>query len=343
MMLLRGAVLVLLSSVLIGEATRSEVGGLDAAVVARGSKSIAVPSDQQCAQCGKRGHLCDSWRPGWPGGQEDSAACALCISGTSTCLGNITPTEWCNTAWSVTHCALTCCRRHLSPPAGQQRLSLTFVSQSTQPVIDTLASPGTEDNQFGFEGGRVVKEGGRYYYFAAEMFAQPLDANMRVSVWSASKPMGPWLRERTIQQSNQSYPLVQFTQQCNQPYCAWKGAMRNRFVMQMQYSCDPDDLLAAPWAPFPIFNEQENVWHVLYVSYTCDGTWFVAVGGGNIFGARSLVHGRAGITGPYRTYRVTFNNSSNRWCFLEIAKGLGFTFTIRLFLFMSLPERDDIH
>lgn len=54
--------------------------------------------------------------------------------------------------------------------------------------------------------------------------------------------------------------------------------MRNRFVMQMVYDCDASDLLASPWAPFPIFCEAEDAWHVLFVSYMCDGTWFVAVG-----------------------------------------------------------------
>ena len=157
-------------------------------------------------------------------------------------------------------------------------LRLTFVSQPAAPIIDTLATPGTQDNLFGFEGGRAIKQGGRYYYFAAEMFAQPLDANMRIALWSSAAPEGPWRRERTIQQSNQTYPLLSFTQQCDQPYCTWKGARRDRFVMQMVYDCDPDDLLASPWAPFPIFDEADNAWHVLFVSYMCDGTWFVAVG-----------------------------------------------------------------
>ena len=64
------------------------------------------------------------------------------------------------------------------PPPSPPHLSLSFVSQSAEPVIDTLATPGTQDVQFGFEGGRALKEGGRYYYFAAEMFAMPLDANV---------------------------------------------------------------------------------------------------------------------------------------------------------------------
>ena len=43
-----------------------------------------------------------------------------------------------------------------------------------------------------------MKQGGRYYYFAAEMFAQPLDANMRVALWSAATPEGPWRRALAI-------------------------------------------------------------------------------------------------------------------------------------------------
>eukprot|EP01052_Picozoa_sp_SAG31_P083677 SAG31_NODE_43870_length_265_cov_0.626506_1_plen_36_part_10 len=32
---------------------------------------------------------------------------------------------------------------------------------------------------FGFEGGRAIKIDGKYYLFTAEMYAMPLDANMR--------------------------------------------------------------------------------------------------------------------------------------------------------------------
>lgn len=34
---------------------------------------------------------------------------------------------------------------------------------------------------------------------------------------------------------------------------------------------------------------------MLYVSYICDGTWMVAAGAGNIFGARSATKGIEGI------------------------------------------------
>lgn len=194
---------------------------------------------------------------------------------------------------------------------------LHFVHQERQPVLDSRATPGTEDNMFGFEGGRVIKENGAYYYFTAEMFRFPVDANMRVALWRASRMSGPWRRLSTIQQSNQSFPQVLFTQQCNQAYCPWQGATASRFRMRIEYACDPDDLLASPWAPFPLFDEAEDRWHVLYVGYMCDGTWMVSAGGGNIFGARSSVPGRRGIEGPYKTYGIVLGPNATepakRW------------------------------
>ena len=56
---------------------------------------------------------------------------------------------------------------------------------------------------------------------------------------------------------------------------------------------------------------------MLFVSYMCDGTWFVAVGGGNIFGAVSTVKGRGGIAGPYETYGIVLGPNATepakRW------------------------------
>ena len=39
----------------------------------------------------------------------------------------------------------------------------------------------------------------------------------------------------------------------------------------VRYDCAPNDLLASPWAPFPVYDEQQQAWHVLFVSYMCDG------------------------------------------------------------------------
>jgi hypothetical protein len=194
---------------------------------------LALGAGSSCASCGG-GLLCDDWSPGWPGGQVDSAACLACLAQPQGCLQGQGAAHWCASPWAKAHCPLTCCRREGPPtpsPANGSRLSLTFVSQSDQPVIDTLEQP---NNLFGFEGGRAVKQDGRYWLFTAEMFAMPLDAAMRVALWSAPTASGPWARKSTIQQSNQSYPLRKFTQQCNQPYCTWKGAVRDRFVMQVR-------------------------------------------------------------------------------------------------------------
>lgn len=87
--------------------------------------------------------------------------------------------------------------------------------------------------------------------------------------------------------------------------------------MQLEYECDPSDLLASPWAPFPIFDATEDRWHVLFVSYMCDATWMVSAGGGNIFGARSTHPGRAGIEGPFETYGIVIgpnaSDDEKRW------------------------------
>jgi hypothetical protein len=173
-------------------------------------------SSSSCAGCGGA-QLCDNWSPGWPGGQVDSAACLACLGQPQSCLQGQGAAQWCASPWTRAHCPLTCCRREGPPSENGSRLLLAFVSQSEQPVIDTLEQP---DNLFGFEGGRALKQDGKYWLFTAEMFAMPLDAAMRVALWSAPSASGPWARESTIQQSNQSYTLRKFTQQCNQPYCS---------------------------------------------------------------------------------------------------------------------------
>ena len=191
------------------------------------------------------------------------------------------------------------------------------LQQASSPVIDARATPGTQDNAFGFEGGQVVKEGGAYWYFAAEMYAYPVDAKMRVALWHAPDPAGPWQRVSTIVQSSQAYGVTRFAQQCNDDYCSWKGARPERLRMRLEYACDPADLRASPWAPMPAFDPAEDRWHVLYVGFVCDGTSFVAVGGGNIWGARSSTPGRTGIAGPYETYGIVIGpnatDPARRW------------------------------
>jgi len=180
-----------------------------------------------------------------------------------------------------------------------------LVSQAETPIIEVHKSPGTEDIAYGFEGGRAVKdEDGIYWIFTAEMQRAPNNAGMRVAIWrsTGSDPRGKWQRHGTIAESNQSFPLVNFVQKCNDAWCTWKGAKKEHLTYVATYQCDTSDLLASPWAPFPVFDEEEDRWHVFFVGYQCDFTELVACGTGNIFGARSTVPGKRGLGGPYEMW-----------------------------------------
>ena len=180
---------------------------------------------------------------------------------------------------------------------SQRTPQLRFISQLSQPVIDTRSSPGTEDVAFGFEGGRVLEMDGALWLFTAELARAPVDAFMRVAIWTAQTAAGPWRRVGTIAESNQSFPLTTYWQASGNQTTSSKLTLSD-------YRCDPADLRASPWAPMPIFDEAENCWHVLYVGYDCDFSepWLASVG--NIFGVVSTVSGRAGIGGPYQSYGI---------------------------------------
>lgn len=180
-----------------------------------------------------------------------------------------------------------------------------LVSQSPEPVIELHHTLGTADNSYGFEGGKAVKDdNGTYWIFTAEMQREPINSAMRVAIWRSAdnNAAGKWVRHGTIAESNQTYPLIYFAQQCNAPYCQWKNASKTALNYWAVYQCDPNDLLASPWAPVPVFDEGDNHWHVLFVSYQCDFTTLVRCGTGNIFGARSVNLGKDGIGGPYELY-----------------------------------------
>jgi hypothetical protein len=146
---------------------------------------------------------------------------------------------------------------------------------------------------YGFEGGRVVKQNGTYWLFTAEFKGLPINANMRIAVWNATKPSGPWQRSSIIAESRWNSTCTDIT----------------------------GDLQASTWAPFPVFDHDEQRWHVHYVGYACDLTWVVRAGIGNLFGVVSTVSGIDGIGGPYIPYEgnavVIGPNAtavnSNRW------------------------------
>ena len=45
----------------------------------RGASAASVSTAKACAECASA-QRCDDWKPGWPGGEVDTAACAACIS-----------------------------------------------------------------------------------------------------------------------------------------------------------------------------------------------------------------------------------------------------------------------
>lgn len=182
---------------------------------------------------------------------------------------------------------------------------LRFLSEHPEPIVAVKRTPGTEDITFGFEGGRAERDvDGIYWIFTAEMYRVPVMAGMRCAIWRSAgrDPAGPWHRHGTIATSNQSFPMVEYAHRCNQPWCGWQGATPDRMTYTASFKCDTSDLMASPWAPIPVFDEGEDRWHVLFVSYRCDFTELVAAGAGNIMGAYSEVPGRRGIGGPYRLY-----------------------------------------
>ena len=163
-----------------------------------------------------------------------------------------------------------------------QRPAFTLITGGVTPVISDAQRAA--DAGFGFEGGRVVRTSrrGTLYYFTAEFQGWPINANMRLAIWrSTNRTAGPWERRSTIIASVGD----------NSSIAAWNK------------TCSRHNLLASPWAPFPVFDADDNRWHIHAVSYACDLSWVVRVGVGNIVGFRSTVAGEeAGIEGPYELY-----------------------------------------
>jgi len=159
---------------------------------------------------------------------------------------------------------------------GQQNLDLQssdslefeIIEAPTGPVIDEN-HPELEGNKYGFEGGSVVKEGGVYHLFVAELAGDPFWARMRLAHWT-SRDARKWKREATLYETS--------------------GAM------------DTKDIRFSIWLPEMIFNEQEERWNMFYITYrpaSADPKKVMHLDG-RVWRAISEVKGRGGIGGPYR-------------------------------------------
>jgi hypothetical protein len=160
--------------------------------------------------------------------------------------------------------------RPISPAGAHSagELRLEFLDAPIAPVIDTN-HPDLAGNKYGFEGGSVVKEGGVYHLFAAEMAGDPFWARMRLAHWTSPDAQN-WRRAATLYETS--------------------GAM------------DTNDTRFSLWAPMPVFNEHENQWDLFYIAYRSLSSKPAEVVhmDGRVWRAASQVKGRGGIRGPYR-------------------------------------------
>ena len=150
-----------------------------------------------------------------------------------------------------------------SPPSPA--LSFALLDPPATPVIGK-DHPDLAGNKYGFEGGCVVKEAGRYHLFTAEMAGDPFWVRLRLAHWS-SPDAENWRREGTLYETD--------------------GRLT------------PGDNRSSLWAPMAVFNDNENCWNLFYIAYRPGENEHEGHMNGQIWRAVSTTVGRGGIGGPY--------------------------------------------
>ncbi|MBL7112048.1 MAG: hypothetical protein ISS19_08920 [Bacteroidales bacterium] len=140
---------------------------------------------------------------------------------------------------------------------------------SEDPVL-TKGDSGTEQNKYGFEGGRVIKYNGEYHMFTTEMYDNPLWTNTRLAHWK-SEDGSSWDRVATDFESTGD-----FTGQ---------------------------DPRACLWSPMPLYDSKNGHWQLTYVAYNSkpntEQGWYRNFNG-KIWLAISETKGFGGLSGPYK-------------------------------------------
>lgn len=163
---------------------------------------------------------------------------------------------------------------------------LKLVAEHSGPVIGA-AHPdvvGTA-NKAGFETGQVVKLDGVYHMFVNEMFNRP-HRDLRISYWTSTDAVN-WKRQSTIRESIPSRT--------------------------------PTNPRSEVWLTGVVFNNDENAWNIFYVAYRGGDSTKGEIAGndyeGRIWRAKSVVHGRIGIAGPYADMGIVLqpDSSSQPW------------------------------
>lgn len=150
---------------------------------------------------------------------------------------------------------------------------LRLLSQHPRPVI-TIRHPDAAGNQYGFEGGRVVKLGATYHLFTSEMVSDPIWVKMKLGYWRSADGL-TWKRAATVFESSGEF--------------------------------EGKDPRAALWSPLPVFDDAGNRWNLFYVAYRSapgTGGQFLLNHKGEIWRAVSEKPGREGISGPYKDIGV---------------------------------------
>lgn len=150
-------------------------------------------------------------------------------------------------------------------------MRFTLTSSPATPVIGP-GHPELAGNRYGFEGGRVLRHGGSYHLFTAEMADDPFWVKMRLAYWTSRDAL-TWSRVHTLYETT--------------------GTLT------------PGDNRFSLWTPIPVFNESENRWNLFYVAYRPgQGEREGLHMHGQIWRAVSVVAGPDGIGGPYRDHEI---------------------------------------
>jgi hypothetical protein len=142
-----------------------------------------------------------------------------------------------------------------------------------RPVI-TKGNRGTEDNRYGFEGGRALKYNNEYHVFTTEMAGNPLWARTRLAHWK-SIDLNHWERVSVLFESSGDFT--------------------------------GDDPNAAFWSPMPTFDSHDGRWILTFVAYNSKPntpeSWYRNYNG-KIWLAKSDQPGFDGLGGPYSKVEI---------------------------------------
>jgi hypothetical protein len=126
----------------------------------------------------------------------------------------------------------------MRPPAT---IRLILIEETQTPILGR-ATPGSEDIEFGCEGGQVIVEDGEYHLFTTEVHGRPKLQATRLGHWRSGDGLH-FTRHATIAVPMPDAPAP------------------------LDYN--------SPWTPYPIFNEREDHWNLFFVGYGKRGATIV--------------------------------------------------------------------